>query len=58
MLAKGAIVTAIGSASENIEKRFPPTDKIGMWATPQKKVLAAISLEPGEHHGSEGGEED
>ena len=27
VFAKGAIFTAIGAAADNIEKRFPPTDK-------------------------------
>ena len=48
MFAKGAIFTAIGAATYNIEKHFPTTDKIESWATPQKKVLAAVTLEPGD----------
>mgnify|MGYP000712636881 CR=1 FL=1 len=48
MFAKGAIFTAIGSTTDNIEKHVPPTDQIEMLATPQKKVMAAISLEPGD----------
>ena len=48
MFAKGAIFTASGSATDNIEKHFPPKEKSNCWPRRRRRLLATISLEPGD----------